>query len=70
MKVLGKFSGVLFIVMYFLTPYISMLAEEQALLYRGYRAMGGEVLVPMLCFLAMFILNWIEQYCKEQSNAK
>lgn len=70
MKVLGRFSGVLFIVMYFLTPYISMLAEERALLYRGYRAMGGEVFVPMLCFLVMFTLNWIEQYCKEHSNAK
>ena len=55
MKVLGKFSGVLFIVMYFLTPYISMLAEERALLYRGYRAMGGEVLVPLLCFLVMLV---------------
>lgn len=70
MKVLGKFSGILFIVMYFLTPYISMLAEEQALLYRGYKAMGGEVMIPMLCFLVMFALDWIEQYCKERSNAK
>lgn len=70
MKVLVKFSEILFVVMYFLTPYISMLTEERALLYPGYKAMGGEVMVPVLCFLVMFALDWIEQCCKERSNAK
>lgn len=70
MKVLGKFSGILFVAMYFWTPYISMLAEERALMYHGYGVIGGEVMVPMLCFLIMFALDWIEQYCKEWSNAK
>ena len=41
MKVLEKLFGVLFTLLFIITPYISMVAAEAALLQRGYKAIGG-----------------------------
>ena len=70
MKVLEKLIGALFALLFVMTPYISMLAAENAMLQRGYQAIGGEVCVPLLCFLGLSVLAHLEQYCRRKANAK
>lgn len=70
MKVLEKLFGILFTLLFIITPYISMVAAEAALLQRGYKAIGGEDLIPIACFIGLSILAHLEQYCRRKANAK
>lgn len=47
-------------VLFFLIPYISILTDRQAYIERGYYSFGGEMLVPIFCWICVFILQHLQ----------
>lgn len=62
---------VLSVLFFFMIPYIAVAADRLAFFQRGYITNGGELLVPLLCYGAMYLLFKLEDYLhkslKEQS---
>ena len=44
----------------FLTPYIAMLADREAYMERGYYSFGGEMFVPIFCWVCVLILQRLQ----------
>lgn len=63
---LHKLIKMLWVMLLFLTPYISMLAMKDAILERGYYAIGGEFCVPLLCYVGVFELITINREIRKK----
>lgn len=60
------------VLLLFLTPYIAIAADRIAFFERGYISNGGEMLVPLFCFVIIYLLLKLEDHLhknlKEQQH--
>ena len=61
LKMIHDIVRLFWVVLFFLTPYISMLAMKVAIEERGYYALGGELCVPIMCYVVIFALILVDQ---------
>ena len=67
LSILGwKLSKLCFVLFFFMTPYIAIAFDRIAFFERGYIASGGEMLIPLPCFVVLYVLLQLEEYFKEQ----
>lgn len=55
-RALGTLTKPLIVFLFFATPYVAILADRYATLERGYMAFGGQMLVPIGCFVVLYLL--------------
>lgn len=60
-KAVGSITKPLIVFLFFFTPYIAIAADRYAFMERGYLAFGGEMVVPILCYMLMYALMAVDE---------
>lgn len=63
-KTVSMFKWVLF----FLSPYITVMADRLAYMNRGYYSFGGEMFVPIFCWIGVILLHDIQTKLSKKIN--
>lgn len=50
------------------TTVLTVLAFKYAKIERGYNAFGGEVLIPLLCWIILFLAPKMAKECKKSKG--
>lgn len=60
-KAVGAITKPLIVFLFFFTPYIAIAVDRYAFMERGYMAFGGELAIPVICYIAMYLLMEIDE---------